>query len=823
MCGGTTGWAAPGMELGVFVCVIFLLAVVQVDKAAGVQVMTSKEKLEAKKQVLEMFDHAYSSYLTYAYPADELMPLSCKGRVRGVDPSRGDVDDILGGYSLTLIDTLDTLAVLGHLDKFEDAVKMIILQVSLDNDVVVSVFETNIRVLGGLLGGHVVASLLRDQGERMQWYRDELLTLAKECGYRLLPAFNTTTGMPYPRVNLRHGIVKGRSRTGTETDTCTACAGTMILEFGALSRLTGDPIFEEKARKAMQFLWERRQRSSDLVGTVINIHTGDWVRRESGVGAGIDSYYEYLFKAYMLLGDASFLERFNTHYAAVMRYISQGPLLLDVHMHKPNVVSRNFMDSLLAFWPGLQVLTGDIKPAIETHEMLYQVLQRHSFLPEAFTTDFKVHWPQHPLRPELVESTYFLYKATNDPYYLGVGRTIMDNIQRHARVPCGFAGLKDVRTGSHEDRMDSYFLAETFKYLYLLFTEEEDLWLDLDDYVFTTEAHLLPLRLATSFVNSTQTDSPTVTVTTFPTASDRKYQQSCPNVNYLFPGHKTYAKTIRHPLKAFVEQRCPQPTSARPREKIQESRKPALRARDFIADNPEHIQALRKMGIRLVTMQDGRVQLLHTSTQAFSPDDAEEGMRFMQEMIELSKTQGESDLQPRVVQLTSPPFLGSIVLTAGPAQFGPDLVGTPGVSGTVVIGESIKGCTDLTNAALVRDKIVLMERGSCMFIEKARRAQDAGAAAAIVIDNTQGTSSDTSPVFAMSGDGVKDVYIPSVFLFQKEGHLLMDAIKEHGTVDVLLVDKAQPPEKIIRKHAEEEEARLKEMDINVELKVKDEL
>lgn len=105
--------------------------------------------------------------------------------------------------------------------------------VRLDNDVVVSVFETNIRVLGyeplffsccvcvcgvcistqmpstvscllsrGLLGAHVMADLLRERGERMQWYRDELLHMAKELGHRLLPAFNTTSGIPYPKVFL---------------------------------------------------------------------------------------------------------------------------------------------------------------------------------------------------------------------------------------------------------------------------------------------------------------------------------------------------------------------------------------------------------------------------------------------------------------------------------------------------------------------------------------------------------------------------------------------------------------------------------------------
>ncbi len=78
-----------------------------------------------------------------------------------------------------------------------------------------------------------------------------------------------------------------------------------------------------------------------------------------------------------------------------------------------------------------------LQPAVETHEMLYQVMQRHNFLPEAFTTDFQVHWGQHPLRPEFVESTYFLYRATGDPYYLEAGAKVMSSLQRYARVPCG--------------------------------------------------------------------------------------------------------------------------------------------------------------------------------------------------------------------------------------------------------------------------------------------------------------------------------------------------------------------------------------------------
>ncbi|XP_070330046.1 ER degradation-enhancing alpha-mannosidase-like protein 3 isoform X7 [Odocoileus virginianus] len=738
---------------------------------AGAAPMSREEKQKLGNQVLEMFDHAYGNYMEHAYPADELMPLTCRGRVRGQEPSRGDVDDALGKFSLTLIDSLDTLVVLNKTKEFEDAVRKVLRDVNLDNDVVVSVFETNIRVLGGLLGGHSLAIMLKEKGEYMQWYSDELLQMAKQLGYKLLPAFNTTSGLPYPRINLKFGIRKPEARTGTETDTCTACAGTLILEFAALSRFTGATIFEEYARKALDFLWEKRQRSSNLVGVTINIHTGDWVRKDSGVGAGIDSYYEYLLKAYVLLGDDSFLERFNTHYDAIMRYISQPPLLLDVHIHKPMLNARTWMDALLAFFPGLQVLKGDIRPAIETHEMLYQVIKKHNFLPEAFTTDFRVHWAQHPLRPEFAESTYFLYKATGDPYYLEVGKTLIENLNKYARVPCGFAAMKDVRTGSHEDRMDSFFLAEMFKYLYLLFADKEDIIFDIEDYIFTTEAHLLPLWLSTT----NQRVSKKNTTSEYTELDDSNFDWTCPNTQILFPNDPLYAQSIREPLKNVVDKSCPRGIIRVREESLRSGAKPPLRARDFMATNPEHLEILKKMG-------------------AASSIDAEDGLRFMQEMIELSsQQQKEQQLPPRAVQIISHPFFGRVVLTAGPAQFGPDLSKHKETRGFVASSKPYNGCSELTNPEAVMGKIALIQRGQCMFAEKARNIQNAGAIGGIVIDDNEGSSSDTAPLFQMAGDGkdTDDIKIPMLFLFSKEGSIILDAIREYEEVEVLLSDKAK--------------------------------
>ncbi|KAF6074398.1 ER degradation enhancing alpha-mannosidase like protein 3 [Phyllostomus discolor] len=774
-CGSAVPQRAP-WNLVATTAALYLVMATSVWTAAAAP-MSREEKQKLGNQVLEMFDHAYGNYMEHAYPADELMPLTCRGRVRGQEPSRGDVDDALGKFSLTLIDSLDTLVVLNKTKEFEDAVRKVLRDVNLDNDVVVSVFETNIRVLGGLLGGHSLAIMLKEKGEYMQWYNGELLQMAKQLGYKLLPAFNTTSGLPYPRINLKFGIRKPEARTGTETDTCTACAGTLILEFAALSRFTGATIFEEYARKALDFLWEKRQRSSNLVGVTINIHTGDWVRKDSGVGAGIDSYYEYLLKAYVLLGDDSFLERFNTHYDAIMRYISQPPLLLDVHIHKPMLNARTWMDALLAFFPGLQVLKGDIRPAIETHEMLYQVIKKHNFLPEAFTTDFRVHWAQHPLRPEFAESTYFLYKATGDPYYLEVGKTLIENLNKYARVPCGFAAMKDVRTGSHEDRMDSFFLAEMFKYLYLLFADKEDIIFDIEDYIFTTEAHLLPLWLSTT----NQSTSKKNTTSEYIELDDSNFDWTCPNTQILFPNDPLYAQSIREPLKNVVDKSCPRGI-IRVEESFRSGAKPPLRARDFMATNPEHLEILKKMG-------------------AASSIDAEDGLRFMQEMIELSsQQQKEQQLPPRAVQVVSRPFFGRVVLTAGPAQFGLDLSKHKETRGFVASSKPYNGCSELTNPEAVVGKIALIQRGQCMFAEKARHIQNAGAIGGIVIDDNEGSSSDTAPLFQMAGDGkdTDDIKIPMLFLFSKEGSIILDALREYEEVEVLLSDKAKDRAAILK-------------------------
>ncbi|KPI96086.1 ER degradation-enhancing alpha-mannosidase-like 3 [Papilio xuthus] len=716
------------------VLLVFILAFVCVsteDEPLPSQ-MTRTERIQLREEARSMFYHAYDAYMDNAYPADELMPLSCKGRWRGVTPSRGDMDDVLGNFSLTLVDSLDTLVVMGDFSEFNRAVRLVLRDVSFDHDIIVSVFETNIRMLGGLLSAHVLATALRNEVPILRWYDGQLLALAEDLGRRLLPAFNTSTGIPHGRVNLRHGL-RGLSES---RETCTACAGTMILEMAALSRLTGDPIFEQKAHRAMDRLWMIRHRTSDLMGTVINIHSGDWVRKDSGVGAGIDSYYEYCLKAYILLGDEKYLARFTRHYNAVMKYISRPPVMLAVHMHRPHLQSRNFMDALLAFWPGLQVLLGDVRPAVETHEMLYQVMQRHTFIPEAFTSDLQVHWGQHPLRPEFLESTYFLHRATGDDHYLHVGKSVLRALQQHTRVPCGYAAVNDVRTRAHEDRMDSFVLAETFKYLYMLFGEERDLPVHLEDYVLTTEAHFLPLSLATDGLNSSlalNIDQP----------HEDKYTKTCPSTWSL------EASSVRRPLRTLLGGAGRPPARPRP------------------LTDPRQLLALADMGISVLTLPDGRVQLLYTVATAKSSKEASEGLTFMREM---SKWNTLSDTENGVV--AAGVAVGERVLAAGPAHFGRQLTGGERVHGVPALAHPPDACSPPDNAAALAGKMAVAHRGQCTFAQKARNLQAAGARLAILLDNVDGTSYGSTALFAMSGDGIDDIQIPTVFLFSLEGNYL---------------------------------------------------
>lgn len=425
----------------------------------------SPEELWAlREDARDMFYHAYDAYMKYGFPWDEVKPLSCVGR-RWDIRERGTLDDSLGGFSLTLVDSLDMLAVVGDFPEFRRAVTRVIHTISFDRNVTVSVFETTIRVLGGLLSAHVLAS---DPAYTMvPWYKGELLDLALDLGWRLLPGFDTATGLPYHRVNLMFGVDDRETQ-----ETCTAAAGTLYIEFALLSRLTGVSDFEVAARRAVDSLWSRRS-ALNLVGSNIDVSSGVWKNPHSGTGAGIDSFYEYLFKASIMFQDDDLLRMFLTSRDAVNKHILHGDVHLETHIFNGFGSSRPlFISALQAFWPGLDVLAGFPVEAARSYRPLYQLWREYSSMPEMFelATMRPVHYAKDsPLRPELVESTFFLYTATRHESYLHAGKAILQSFNNHSKVQCGYASIADVETKRLDDRMDSYFLSETTKYLFLLF------------------------------------------------------------------------------------------------------------------------------------------------------------------------------------------------------------------------------------------------------------------------------------------------------------------------------------------------------------------
>uniref|UniRef100_A0A8D9EQC7 alpha-1,2-Mannosidase n=6 Tax=Cacopsylla melanoneura TaxID=428564 RepID=A0A8D9EQC7_9HEMI len=510
-------------------------------------------RIEMREQSRSMFYFAYDSYMKYAFPLDELNPVNCSGRGPDYDnPSNININDVLGDYCLTLVDSLDTLAILGNASEFQHAVEQVIKHVDFNKDNIIQVFEANIRILGALLSAHLMIVDTEQPFGSLQpdWYDNQLLHLANDLASRLLPAFqNTTTGLPVPRVNLKFGIPD----FPISSDTCPAGAGSFLLEMGILSRLLNDPVYENYARRANKALWSVRDKNTGLLGNVINAASGQWIGKLSGLGAGLDSFYEYLIKAFILFGDNEDYAMFDEMYKTIKLYMRRGraqcnhgegghPLFVNVDMSTGELYST-WIDSLQASFAGIQVLAGDVEEAICTHALYYVIWKRYGVLPERY--NWKLLTPDisfYPLRPEFIESTYFLYQATKSPFYLHVGQEILSNLNQFTKTGCGYATVHSVQDMSLEDRMESFFLSETTKYLYLLFDTDNHINTHMDRYLFTTEGHVIPIM-------SQFREPPWLSISTSPSFSSMNISQpSCEAVDgdlrYTLPLKSKYLAQI---------------------------------------------------------------------------------------------------------------------------------------------------------------------------------------------------------------------------------------------------------------------------------------
>lgn len=436
---------------------------VAADDAVTAALARQGADAQMAERVKTEFLHAWNGYKQYAWGHDALLPIS-KGARDWYDES----------LLMTPVDALDTLLVM-RLDKEADeARELIATQLSFDRDLDVKHFEIVIRLLGGLLSSYQMTGDAR------------LLALADDLGTRLLPAFDSPTGLPYVYVNLRTGKTHG-------TESNPAEAGTLLLEYGTLSRLTGKPVYYEKAKRALVETYQRRS-PIGLVGERFDVTSGTWTRTETHIGARIDSYYEYLWKCWRLFGDRDCLAMWNDSIAAANRYLPEevdGMLWYGhVDMATGARVSSEY-GALDAFMPGLLAYSGDLDRAKRLQASSFAMWQVHGIEPETY--DYRkrvVTEAAYPLRPEIVESTWYLYRLTADPAYRDMGRVLFDDFVKYTRTDAGFASLKSVVTKEKADDMESFVLAETFKYFYLLYAAPETL--DPGAVVLNTEAH--PLR-----------------------------------------------------------------------------------------------------------------------------------------------------------------------------------------------------------------------------------------------------------------------------------------------------------------------------------------
>ncbi|KAK5642975.1 hypothetical protein RI129_009142 [Pyrocoelia pectoralis] len=442
--------------------------------------------------VVDAFKHAWKGYRQFAWGHDHLKPMS-----------EGYHDWF--GLGLTIVDSLDTLYIMGLKKEFFEAREWVEKFLHFDKNRDVNLFEVTIRVLGGLL------STFHLSGDKM------FLNKSIDLGNRLLPCFDTPSGVPFSDINL---FTTKAHAPKWSPDSSTSEVTTVQLEFKDLSRSSGISKYEEAVGKVAYHV-HTLEKKDGLVPIFINAHTGQF-RTHSTItlGARGDSYYEYLLKQWIQTGKTidylrdDYIEAINGIQKHLVQrtvpngYLFIGELLVGGKDFKPK------MDHLTCYLPGTLALgvhhgmpDSHMKIAEELMTTCYQTyVQQPSFLAPEITY-FNIHGDNsndmyvktndahNLLRPEFIESLWYMYQITKNTTYQQWGWNIFQAFEKYTKVVNGYTSIGNVRNTANvrpKDLMESFFLSETLKYLYLLFSSNPKL-LDIDKYVVNSEAHPLPI------------------------------------------------------------------------------------------------------------------------------------------------------------------------------------------------------------------------------------------------------------------------------------------------------------------------------------------
>lgn len=419
-------------------------------------------------EVKAEFLHAWHGYKSLAWGHDEVKPVS-----------GGHSEFFVPGHpiGLSIIEALDTLYVMELHDEVADAVAWIEQNLDFDIDGDFHVFEAIIRVVGGLLTGYLATG------------NTTLLRLTVDVADRLLPAFiKSPTGMPYRYVNLHTGEVSGPVLPLAEI-------GTNILEFGVLSSITGDHKYYRAAKNAYQAAIARRS-SIDLMGTSLNVETGHWVDSiDQAPNPPADSFYEYLWGGWALLGDQDCRKWFQLLNNALTKYAVETynghTWYRQVDCHTGTVTGRH-QSELASFWAELVAATGNLPLGTQYYRSWTAVLDQYPVLPEEIDyTSFAVTSAWNQFRPEYANSSFGLYMQTRGPYYAATAYQYFQGMKNHARVANGYTIIEDVTTSPMQlgDLFPAYGFAENFKYLYLMFANSPRF--DSKNFYLSTEGKIL--------------------------------------------------------------------------------------------------------------------------------------------------------------------------------------------------------------------------------------------------------------------------------------------------------------------------------------------
>ncbi|XP_031437328.1 mannosyl-oligosaccharide 1,2-alpha-mannosidase IA-like [Clupea harengus] len=450
------------------------------------------ETKEKRAKIKEMMTFAWDNYKRYAWGSNELRPVS----------KQGHSSNLFGGLKgATIVDALDTLYIMEMYDEFELATEWVVKNLDFNMNTEISVFEVNIRFVGGLLSAYYLSG------------KEVFRKKAVELGEKLLPAFKTPTGIPWALLNMKSGI--GRNWPwASGGSSILAEYGTLHLEFMHLSKLSGNPAFAEKVMNIRKVL-NRLDKPSGLYPNYLNPNSGQWGQHHVSVGGLGDSFYEYLLKAW-IMSDKTDEEGKKLYYDALqaieknlIRKSSGG--LTYIAEWKGGLLEHK-MGHLTCFAGGMIALGADGAPDQQTghHMELAAEITRtchESYArtnlklgPEAFRFDGGVeaiatrqNEKYFILRPEVIETYMYMWRFTHDPKYREWGWEAVQALEKHCRVEGGYSGVRDVygTSPNHDDVQQSFYLAETLKYLYLLFSEDDHL--PLEHWVFNTEAHPLPV------------------------------------------------------------------------------------------------------------------------------------------------------------------------------------------------------------------------------------------------------------------------------------------------------------------------------------------